>query len=99
MIEVGRLKLRPPRGNELVNQIPPTSVSNCIEESIAENGKVRTKMKKQKKKQSHILTKPERKTNKVELQEDCKKVKVETKHFILLPSSEHPQKNYVDFTL
>ena len=46
MIEVGRLKLRPPRGNELVNQIPPTSVSNCIEESIAENGKVRTKMKK-----------------------------------------------------
>ena len=94
MIEVGRLKLRPPRGNELVNQIPPTSVSNCIEESIAENGKVRTKMKKR-----HIPTKPERKTNKVELQEDCKKVKVETKHFILLPSSEHPQKNYVDFTL
>ena len=45
MIEVGRLKLRPPRGNELVNQIPPTSVSNCIEESIAENGKVRTKTK------------------------------------------------------
>ena len=45
MIEVGRLKLRPPRGNEMVNQIPPTSVSNCIEESIAENGKVRTKMK------------------------------------------------------
>ena len=54
---------------------------------------------KKNKKQRHILTKPERKTNKVELQEDCKKVKVETKHFILLLSSEHPQKNYVDFTL
>ena len=55
MIEVGRLKLRPPRGNELVNQIPPTSVSNCIEESIAENGKVRTKMKTTKNKNKDIF--------------------------------------------
>ena len=54
MIEVGRLKLRPPRGNEMVNQIPPTSVSNCIEESIAENGKVRTKMKTKKTKNKDI---------------------------------------------
>ena len=41
MIEVGRLKLRPPRvDNTAMNQIQPTSISACIEESIAENGKV-----------------------------------------------------------
>ena len=41
MIEVGRLKLRPPRGdNTGMNQIPQTSISTCIEECIAENGKV-----------------------------------------------------------
>ena len=46
MIEVGRLKLRPPRGdNTGMNQIPQSSISACIEESIAENGKVRTKTK------------------------------------------------------
>ena len=67
MIEVGRLKLRPPRGNELVNQIPPTSVSNCIEESIAENGKVRIKMKTKNKNKDIFQKKPERKTNKVEI--------------------------------
>ena len=41
MIEVGRLKLMPPRGDDTaMNQIPPTSTTTCIEESIAENGKV-----------------------------------------------------------
>ena len=41
MIEVGRLKLMPPRGDDTaINQIPPTLISTCIEESIAENGKV-----------------------------------------------------------
>ena len=55
MIEVGRLKLRPPRGNEMVNQIPPTSVSNCIEESIAENGKVITKTKTKTKTKKQVI--------------------------------------------
>ena len=41
MIEVGRLKLMPPRGDDTaMNQIPQTSISTCIEECIAENGKV-----------------------------------------------------------
>ena len=41
MIEVGRLKLRRPGGDDAtMNQIQPTAISTCIEESIAENGKV-----------------------------------------------------------
>ena len=41
MIEVGRLKLRRPGGDDAtMNQIQPTAISTCMEESIAENGKV-----------------------------------------------------------
>ena len=41
IIEVGRLKLMPPRGDDTaINQIPQTSISTCIEECKGENGKV-----------------------------------------------------------
>ena len=40
-MEVGRLKLMPPRGDDTaINQIPQTSISTCIEECKGENGKV-----------------------------------------------------------
>ena len=41
IIEVGRLKLMPPRGDDTaINQIPQSSISTCIEECKGENGKV-----------------------------------------------------------
>ena len=51
------------------------------------------KNKDEKKTQRHILTKPERKTNKVEI---IRLYKGEDRN---KTSFEHPQKNYVDFTL